>query len=177
MKSFKYPTCSLRGDYLRATVGLLVTVGLLIAATKITIFQYLFAAGAILFLGFFLRTAQRHLTVFHIANGTLYAQGPFGSSIQLCSVTDIQLRYFSTRKDRNGEGGWFELTIKCSKSKISIDSTITGFEQIMQTCKNIIQENKLTPSETTVDNFSSAGFGLENQTSFNNDLDKNQDPV
>ena len=118
MTDFKYPIGSLRGDYLRAAIGLFVTVGLLVAATKITIFQYLFAAGAILFLGFFLRTAQRHLTVFRITTGALYAKGPFGKTIQLSAVTDIRLRYFSTMKDRNGKGGWFELTLKSSTNKI-----------------------------------------------------------
>ena len=40
MTDFKYPIGSLRGDYLRAAIGLFVTVGLLVAATKITIFQF-----------------------------------------------------------------------------------------------------------------------------------------
>ena len=177
MTDFKYPIGSLRGDYLRAAIGLFVTVGLLVAATKITIFQYLFAAGAIRFLGFFLRTAQRHLTVFRITTGALYAKGPFGKTIQLSAVTDIRLRYFSTMKDRNGKGGWFELTLKSSTNKISIDSTITGFEQIMRTCINIIHENKLNLSETTVENFSSAGFVLENQSSSNDGINKHQDPI
>ena len=165
MTSFHYPMNALRGDYLRGAIGLFVTVGLLIAATKITIFQYIFAAGAVLFLGFFLRTAQRHLTTFSFSNDTFQANGPLGKNISLPAVIDIRLRYFSTRKDRTGEGGWFELTIRDPKSKISVDSTINGFEQIMQRCVNTIHQNKLTPSETTIENFSSAGFPLQNRLS------------
>ena len=164
---------ALRGDYLRGAIGLFVTVGLLVAATKITIFQYIFAAGALLFLGFFLRTAQRHLTTFSFSNDTFQANGPLGKSISLSAVIDIRLRYFSTRKDRTGEGGWFELTIRDPKSKISVDSTINGFEQIMQRCVNTIHQNKLTPSETTIENFSSAGFPLQNRLSSENEITRN----
>ena len=168
---------ALRGDYLRGAIGLFVTFGLLIAATKITIFQYLFAAGALLFLGFFLRTAQRHLTTFRFSNDAFQAKGPFGKSISLPAVIDIRLRYFSTRKDRTGESGWFELTIRDPKSKISVDSTINGFDQIMQNCLGIIHQNKLTPSETTIENFSSAGFPLQNHLSSEDEVTKNQERI
>ena len=177
MTIFHYPMSALRGDYLRGAIGLFVTVGLLIAATKITIFQYLFAAGAILFLGFFLRTAQRHLTTFSFSNDAFQTKGPFGKSISLPAVIDIRLRYFSTRKDRTGESGWFELTIRDPKSKISVDSTINGFEQIMQNCLDIIHQNKLTPSETTVENFSSAGFPLQDRLSSEDEITQNQGPI
>ena len=163
---------TLRGDYLRGAIGLFVTVGLLIAATKITIFQYLFSAGALLFFGYYLTTAQRHLTTFSFSNDTFQANGPLGKNISLPAVIDIRLRYFSTRKDRTGEGGWFELTIRDPKSKISVDSTINGFDQIMQHCVDIIHQNKLAPSETTIENFSSAGFPLQNGPSFENEITK-----
>ena len=93
------------------------------------------------------------------------------------AVIDIRLRYFSTRKDRTGESGWFELTIRDPKSKISIDSTINGFEQIMQNCLDIIHQNKLTPSETTVENFSSAGFPLQDRLSSEDEMTQNQGPI
>ena len=177
MTIFHYPISALRGDYLRGAIGLFVTVGLLIAATKITIFQYLFAAGALLFLGFFLRTAQRHLTTFSFSNDTFQEKGPLGKSISLPAVIDIRLRYFSTRKDRTGESGWFELTIRDPKTKISVDSTINGFEQIMQNCLDIIHQNKLTPSETTIENFSSAGFPLQDRLSSEDEITQNQGPI
>ena len=173
MTIFHYPMNALRGDYLRGAIGLFVTVGLLVAATKITIFQYIFAAGALLFLGFFLRTAQRHLTTFSFSNDTFQANGPLGKNISLPAVIDIRLRYFSTRKDRTGKGGWFELTIRDPKSKISVDSTINGFDQIMQHCVDIIHQNKLAPSETTIENFSSAGFPLQNRLSSENEITRN----
>ena len=168
---------ALRGDYLRGAIGLFVTLGLLIAATKITIFQYLFAAGALLFLGFFLRTAQRHLTTFSFSNDAFQTKGPFVKSILLPAVIDIRLRYFSTRKDRTGESGWFELTIRDPKSKISVDSTINGFDQIMHNCLDIIHQNKLTPSATTIENFSSAGFPLQNHLSSEDEVTKNQERI
>ena len=172
MTIFHYPMNALRGDYLRGAIGLFVTVGLLIAATKITIFQYLFAAGALLFLGFFLRTAQRHLTTFSFSNDSFQANGPLGKSLSLPAVIDIRLRYFSTQKNRTDDGGWFELTIRDPKNKISVDSTINGFDQIMQHCVDIIHQNKLAPSETTIENFSSAGFPLQNGLSFENEITK-----
>ena len=37
----KYSRKSISGDYIRAVIGLVITGGLLLAATKITIFQYI----------------------------------------------------------------------------------------------------------------------------------------
>ena len=173
MTIFHYPMNALRGDYLRGAIGLFVTVGLLIAATKITIFQYIFAAGAVLFLGFFLRTAQRHLTTFSFSNDTFQANGPLGKNISLPAVIDIRLRYFSTQKKPTGAGGSFELTIRDPKNKISEDSSINGFDQIMQHCVDIIHQNKLAASERTIENFSSAGFPLQNRLSSENEITRN----
>ena len=52
MFTCKYSRKSISGDYIRAIIGLVITGGLLLAATKVTIFQYIFAAGALLFFGF-----------------------------------------------------------------------------------------------------------------------------
>ena len=161
MNSFLYSKKSLKGDYARGIIGIIVTGGLLIAATKITIFQYFFAGSAILFFGFFLRTAQRHLTIFLISDEIFHAKGPFGRIIYWLEVTEIRLRYFSTRRERNGNGGWFELTIKDFNSSISIDSSLTGFDDILPICAKFIKENKIIVTETTVENFSSTGLTLD----------------
>ena len=107
-----------------------------------------------------------------IRDSSFQANGPLGKSLSLPAVIDIRLRYFSAQKNRTGDGGWFELTIRDPKNKISVDSTINGFDQIMQHCVDIIHQNKLAPSETTIENFSSAGFPLQNGLSSENEITK-----
>lgn len=172
MLHFQYSRKSLYADYLRASIGLFITLGLLIAATKMTIFQYIFAGGAILFFGFLLRTLSRHLTSFTVSEEVLIKAGLFRKTFRWADLNDVTLKYFSTRRDR--QTGWYELTIKSNFFSITTDSDLIGFENIMENCVFAIDRNKLTVSETTVENFSSFGFPLTNNE---NCLDQRPDTL
>tara|TARA_Y100000588_G_scaffold362903_1_gene425060 strand:- start:478 stop:927 length:450 start_codon:yes stop_codon:yes gene_type:complete len=128
------------------------------AATKMTIFQYIFAGGAVLFFGFLIRTFLRQITVYQLSENGLSANGPFKRCIVWENLNRVKLNYFSTRRDR--KGGWFQLNIKSDVSSISVDSELFGFERIMENCVDAIQKNNLIVSEATSENFSSSGFPL-----------------
>ena len=158
MHNFQYSRKSLYADYLRACIGLFITLGLLIAATKITIFQYIFAGGAILFFGFLLRTLSRQLTSFTISEDVLTKAGLSRRTLPWSNLTSAALKYFSTRRDRNA--GWYELTVKSNLVTVTVDSDLIGFEKIMENCVVSIERNKVNVSETTEENFLSSGFPL-----------------
>lgn len=162
MTSYRYPMKSLIGDYIRGGGGLLITGGLLLAATMLTIFQYLFAAAAILFAGFVFRTWQRHQTVFELTDEGLAANGPFGKKLRWAEINEIRLRYFTTRRDR--KEGWFQLTVLGDGGKVSIDSSLEGFEALLSRCAETIRRNQLELSDATAENFAAAGFPVRGDT-------------
>ena len=161
MESYRYPTKSLIGDYIRGGGGLFVTGGLLLAATMLTIFQYLFALAAILFAGFIFRTWQRHQTIFELSDEGLRANGPFGKALRWTEITDVRLRYFTTRRDR--EEGWFQLTVKSGGQSVSVDSSLDGFESLLGRCAETARRNQLELSDSTAENFIAAGFPVRGE--------------
>ena len=158
MFTCKYSRKSISGDYIRAVTGLVITGGLLLAATKITIFQYIFAAGALLFLGFLLRTFLRQFSSFVVTKQDLKRVGLFKRSLSWDQLNNVTLKYFSTRRDR--KAGWYQLTLSDGIAKITIDSELMGFDTVMKICSDVVIQKRLTVSETTSENFASSGFSL-----------------
>ena len=158
MFTCKYSRKSISGDYIRAVTGLVITGGLLLAATKITIFQYIFAAGALLFFGFLIRTFLRQFSSFVVTKQDLKRIGLFKRSLSWDQLNNVTLKYFSTRRDR--KAGWYQLTLSDGIVKITIDSELMGFDTVMKICADVVIQKRLTVSETTSENFASSGFSL-----------------
>ena len=158
MFTCKYSRKSISGDYIRAVTGLVITGGLLLAATKITIFQYIFAAGALLFFGFLIRTFLRQFSSFVVTEQDLKRVGLFKRSLSWDQLNNVTLKYFSTRRDR--KAGWYQLTLSDGIVKITIDSELMGFDTVMKICADVVIQKRLTVSETTSENFASSGFSL-----------------
>ena len=158
MFTCKYSRKSISGDYIRAVTGLVITGGLLLAATKITIFQYIFAAGALLFFGFLIRTFLRQFSSFVVTEQDLRRVGLFKRSLYWDQLNNVTLKYFSTRRDR--KAGWYQLTLSDGIVKITIDSELMGFDTVMKICSDVVIQKQLTVSETTSENFASSGFSL-----------------
>ncbi|MEE3006822.1 MAG: hypothetical protein VX376_01220 [Pseudomonadota bacterium] len=158
MFTCKYSRKSISGDYIRAIIGLVITGGLLLAATKVTIFQYIFAAGALLFFGFLIRTFLRQFSSFVVTEQDLKRVGLFKRSLSWDQLNNVTLKYFSTRRDR--KAGWYQLTLSDDIVKITIDSELMGFDTVMKTCADVVIQKRLTVSETTSENFASSGLSL-----------------
>ena len=168
----KYSPKSISGDYIRAITGLVITGGLLLAATKITVFQYIFAAGALLFLGFLLRTFLRQFSSFVVTKQALKRVGLLKRSLSWDQLNNVTLKYFSTRRDR--KAGWYQLTLSDGIVKITIDSELMGFDTVMKICSDAVIKKRLTVSETTSENFASSGFSL---TGSSQSHEETMDPV
>jgi hypothetical protein len=156
MSSHRYPKKVLTGDYIRGGIGFAVCASLLVAARDFGVFHYIVLAGAALFGGFILRTWQRHMTSYELSEEGIWANGPLGKAIRWSEISDIGLKYFSTRRDR--KEGWFQLTVRGRPRKISVDSDLDGFEEVLRACTPIFAANRLELSESTAENFAAAGF-------------------
>ena len=156
MNSHRYPTKTLTGDYIRGGIGVVVTGSLLVAVQNFNVFHYILLAGVALFGGFVFRTWQRHQTSYELSEEGIWANGPLGKAIRWSEITEIRLKYFSTRRDR--KEGWFQLTVKGAPGKISIDSDLEGFDAFLEACAPVVRVNQLELSEPTAENFAAAGF-------------------
>lgn len=156
MSSHRYPTKAMTGDYIRGGIGVVVSGSLLVMAREIGVFHYILMGGVVLFGGFALRTWLRHQTSYELSEEGIWANGPLSKALRWSEITDIRLKYFSTRRDRRE--GWYQLTVRGAAGKISVDSDLEGFDAILGACASIIRVNQLELSESTSENFTSAGF-------------------
>ena len=159
MTEHRYPGRSLVGDYLRGGSGLVITCAMLVMANMLSVFQYIMIGLVLLFAGFVLRTLQRHLTVYSVSDAGLRARGPLGREIAWSDLTDLRLRYFATRRDR--KAGWFQLTLRSSSAKLSLDSELDDFDTVLEHAADAARRNRLALSEATTENLASTGFAVE----------------
>ncbi|HET8727089.1 MAG TPA: hypothetical protein VFO41_06220 [Alphaproteobacteria bacterium] len=156
MSTHRYPLETLRADYARGALGLVLTGAPLVALSPHWSVALALAAAALLFVVFLGRTAQRHLTVVEMGNRGIVASGPLGGAIAWPDLRDLRLHYFSTRRDRTK--GWMHLTLKGGGRTLKLESTITGFDDIAERASDAARANGLALRETTVNNLIALGI-------------------
>ena len=151
----RYPLSALSADYIRGVVGVLLTAGPLLAVVVLPIIGWLLAAAAVLFSFFLARTALRHVTVIEIDDHGIAARGPVGWTIPWSALTDLRLRYYSTRRDR--EQGWMQLTLRGRGRRLAVESSIEDFDSIASRAAIKARECGIELSEATLNNLVSLG--------------------
>ena len=154
----RYPKSALLGDYLRGGGGLALTAGPALFAPMFDALQIIFAAIALLFAGFILRTWQRQATTIELHDEGLRVAGPLGRDMAWQDVRKFALSYFSTRRDRTS--GWMQLTVRDGRGKISIDSSLDGFDEVLSRCAEAATRNNIELSTATIENLKAAGIAV-----------------
>jgi hypothetical protein len=150
-----YPSSAMVGDYLRAAAGLVPT-GVLFATVPIGA-----AAGAVLggfaaiFGVFALRTVLRHGTSVEMSDGELRAHGASHRIIRWDELDQMKLAYYSTRRDRRA--GWMQLQLGAAGVKVTIDSRIAGFEEVVRRAAAAAWSRGVDLNEATVGNLEALG--------------------
>lgn len=155
MSAHVYPMRALIPDYLRAGGGLAVTGGPLLLAEPAPLMGYVLAALALLFAVFGARTALRHLTRFELSDDGLAARGPMKVTVHWHDLDEVELRYFSTRRDRGQ--GWMQLRLRGAGDAIRLDSAISEFARIAARAGSEAEARGARLSETTRANLASLG--------------------
>ena len=152
MTDLRYPLAALRADYGRAAVGFALTAGPLAFAFPSPAVRYVLIVLAGLFGLFALRTVRRQLTRFELSEAGLRAIGPLGSSLHWEDLRSVELRYFSTRRDRSG--GWMQLRVRGRGRALALDSALAGFDTIVRYALAEAQARDVVVSQTTHTNLS-----------------------
>jgi hypothetical protein len=126
--SHRYGIATLATDYVRAVTGLVLTGGPVLFADLASVMLWLMGGLATLFLAFGLRTALRQASRIELSARGVRVIGPFGAAINWEDLRGVDVRYFSTKKDRTD--GWMQLTLHGGHRRIRLDSGIDGFADL-----------------------------------------------
>lgn len=154
--TYRYPLTSLYGDYLRSVIGLAFMGTPFYFSMGTTFLTVIFGTLTLLFLAFGARTAIRHLTVIEVSADAIAAIGPLGTHIAWNDISKVDLKYFSTRREKTANG-WMQLKVWGGPRKFQIESNIEGFDQIAAKVATAAFENGAEMNETTVENFTAMG--------------------
>lgn len=146
---------SLTADYTRSGGGLLVTVLPLVSVETTGTVAWMFGAGALLFGVYGINTVIRHLGTIECSETGISVSGPFKRTVAWSEVSDVRLRYFSTRRD--GRKGWMQLVVKSSSGKVRIESTLAGFADIVAIAVKAANKRGVDLSPTTLGNIEVLG--------------------
>jgi len=156
MSVHRYPTSALLADYGRAGVGVALTGGPVLFLDPAPTFGWCLAAVALVFAAFGARTVVRHMTSYELDDAGLTARGPISSRIDWSELEAINLRFFSTKRDR--KDGWMQLDLKGGGRRIRVDSTLDDFNLIAARAVEAADRRGLPLAEATRGNL--AGMGL-----------------
>lgn len=165
MTDLRYPVAALRGDYIRAGLGFVLSLGPALALPPGSPADYLLLPAAALFVAFGLRTWQRQHSRIAVDGRRISIFRGRRASFAWGDVRSVRLSYFSTRTDRRE--GWMQLTLKghdpqrgAGLRTIRVDSALDDFERVARCTAAAIRTNELTVSPATRANFDALGIDL-----------------
>lgn len=159
MTTHRYDRGAIAGDFLRGGAGLVLTVGPLLFMPMVTWLAVVFAGLAALFAVYVFRTWQRGATVIEVDDTGIRSTGPLGRSIPWSALDGLELRYFATRRDK--EGGWMQMRLRGGGGAIAAESTLDGFEAVAARAAEAASRNRLALSDVTLENLRALGLAAE----------------
>lgn len=155
-KLFRYRANAVRGDYVRAAFGFVLTAGPLAAVDAGTVGTAVLGGLALLFLLFGARTGLRHLSRYRFDENGIAVDGPIEKRLAWRDVASVGLSYYTTRK--SGGEGWMQLKLKGGKVTLRIESTLDGFTEIVNRAYREAAERGIDMDRATMSNMKALGI-------------------
>lgn len=153
VRTYSYPFLGILADYARAVVGLGVCAVPFLMGIHRTLVTYMFAVLICLFVGYGARTVLRHFTRFEVGDEGLAVNLPKRRGFAWKDVDFVRLRFYSLKRDR--KRGWLQLVIGAGATRISMESTIAGFRDVLDQAVAAAGRNGIVLDETTAANLES----------------------
>lgn len=160
---FRYNTKALWGDYLRAGLGITVTLAPLLFLPANPAIVVILGGLTALFVVFGIATYLRHRSVIFLEDDHVGVTGLIRRSFAWSTVGRVTLNYYTTRRD--GSDGRMELRIGERKKSfpfffkdIVVESTLEGFETIAAAAFAAVQRHSLRLNSASVVNFRALGL-------------------
>lgn len=152
----RYPTGTVLADYVRAVMGMALTLGPLAVFNVVPVMVYILGALGALFLVFGFRTVLRHLTRVEVSSDEIRIERPARMAIRWRRLDAMSLRYYSTRRDKTR--GWMQLKIKGNGRAMTLDSTLVGFNDIVRRALGAAEDNGVSLDSRTLANLPGLGI-------------------
>jgi hypothetical protein len=156
MATMRYPGRSLTGDYLRGGIGLVIAGAMWAALPAADYVHVIFGGLTLLFALFTIRTAWRQLLRFELLPEGLVQVWPRRRVLLWDRLDGLRLRYYSTR--RNREGGWMTLTMRAGDVRMTFESTLDGFDAMVQRAALAAQQRNIPLDDPTRANLGALGI-------------------
>ncbi|MCG8358974.1 MAG: hypothetical protein MI920_25695 [Kiloniellales bacterium] len=163
MKIFRYPPRSLAGDYIRSGTGLAVGVGVLLSVPPSPAIVLIFGGITVLFGLFGMRTLQRHITKVAVTEEEICNAGVVTRILSWTDLERFKLRYYGTKKQHRGEGGFMQLTLGGGGSSLTYESSIEGFRFIAWRAAKALRENGASMDPTSAGNLLAIGLDADGE--------------
>jgi hypothetical protein len=148
---------TLYADYLRAGFGLALTAGPLLLLDVADALALVLGTLALLFAWFGARTVLRHLSRVELSQHGVALRGPVARRVPWADLDRIKLAYYAPRRAR--DQGWMQLTLHAGDgAAIRLDSTLTGFDQVLAQASRAATANALPLDAATHANLAALGL-------------------
>ena len=154
--ALRYPRGSQIADYVRAGLGLGFSLPVLLLIDPATFVLWVFGLFAGVSALFLARTVLRSLTVTGFDQTAVWQAGPRPRRIAWEALTDLSLKFFSTRRDRSV--GWMQLTLAGGGTRIRLESTLDGFDALTERAFLAARDCDLPLTDATLANLMALGL-------------------
>jgi hypothetical protein len=161
MKVLRYPVRALVGDYCRAAVVVAIGCAVLLSVPRAPVIIGIFGGLTLLFLIFGLRTAQRHIMQVAITNEAIGTRDVTAKSLPWNRLERLKLRFYGTRKQLSGGGGFMQLTLKGSGTSMTFESSIDSFTLLAWRAAKAARDNRISVDPTSAGNLLDLGIDLD----------------
>jgi hypothetical protein len=151
-----YPAAALTADYARAAIGFALTGIFMVAADLSSPIMYILLPLALLFLVYGLRTALRQRVRVTVDGDGIAVSGLFGRHIPWSALRAVDLRYYSTKRDKSN--GWMELRLTGPDGRIRLESTLNGFDTVVRRVAAAARYEGVALSPTSRTNMAAMGI-------------------
>ncbi len=145
-EALRYPPGHLVGDYIRGTLGAVITGVPVLALDGVVWVEWVLTGIAVLCVWFLIRTAERHTQRVTLDDQGIAVAGWRSSRVDWASLETMKLQYFATKRDRSA--GWMQLVVKGPSGRVEVDSRIEQFPAIVSAAHRaaLTRDLLLTPS-------------------------------
>lgn len=152
----RYPIKSLYGDYVRAAIGLVVFGTPLAFVSNSSIWSVILGGFFVLFFIFGLRTLIHQMTIVETSATGISTTGPLGKAFRWDEIEKVELKYYSTRRDK--DDGWMQLNLFGPPGKMKLESSLEDFKEVAEMVIKAGFENNAEMNETTIENITNLGI-------------------
>ncbi len=164
MMVYRYPLRALTGDYLRSAVGLAVGFAGSLSITDNPYVVVVFGIIAALFGYFGYRTVERHMTRVAVNDMEIRSTSLGRRTLAWRDLRQFKLRYFGTRRQHRGSGGFMELKLKGEAASLTYDSNLEGFDYVAWRAAKALRENGCSMDAASAGNLLTLGLDADGES-------------